>query len=376
MSLRSAETAVAAFWRRVIAASAPDASSLGIFRWAYGAFFLLFDAPYCSWIDHAPPALFDPPPLSLAALLHGFPPPPFFLVLDAATIVALCAVTVGYRTTFATWSLFALRLVAGNFRFSFGKIDHDILVVALLPCMAVARWGATYSVDALVHRDARAPKNAPAVARMCIGVFAVLLAFGMFTAGFEKAIHWIDFDLHTSGTLSWYLPNYDALGRRYFLAPYVTETPRIVLELADYAAPLFELSGFPALLISRRAWLTWLFVACSFHLGNALTLNISFADYVLVYLVFVDLTPRRAVRSFVEARLSRWVPVAATAIAVVGAWHVLDRVRGGGTTLFLVPDLVAVQVGALDVAIATSLVAIALIARQLTKNERSISQRS
>ncbi|MDJ0689759.1 MAG: hypothetical protein QNJ41_14745 [Xenococcaceae cyanobacterium MO_188.B32] len=64
--------------------------------------------------------------------------------------------------------------------------------------------------------------------------------------------------------------------------------PKWIFEFFDYAAVIFELSAFIALLNSRKWWLFWLFIACLFHLSNTLLLNIPFMSHCLVYLVFVD----------------------------------------------------------------------------------------
>lgn len=101
------DRACAVFWGRVARATGAQARSVGIFRWIYGLYFLALEAPSFTFIDEAPRAFFDPPVLSLAFLLDGFPPPPFFRILDLFSVLALALVTIGYRTRTAILAQFA-----------------------------------------------------------------------------------------------------------------------------------------------------------------------------------------------------------------------------------------------------------------------------
>ncbi len=319
---RFAERACAAFWARVARAASVPAPSLGVFRWLYGLYFLGLEAPSFTFIDLAPRAFFDPPVLSPAFLLDAFPAPPFFRVLDLLAVAALGLMTVGYRTRTATLSLFVLRLVGASFHYSFGKIDHDILALAILPCMWLADWGRHYSLDARSRQD-----EVVGTARGT-ALFAVLLAFGMLTAGLPKAMVWIDFDLETSGILSWYYPQLATLDRQRLLAPYVGALPALLREGGDYLGPLLELSAFAALLHSRRAWLGWLLLASVFHLINVLLLNINFISYAVLYCCFANL---EALGPFVR----RWLPGFIAAAAIMASWHLLTRALWvGGPVVF------------------------------------------
>jgi hypothetical protein len=113
----------------------------------FGLYCLAFEAPHYTFIDLAPRAFFHPPLFSLAGLVQGFPPAPLFRVVDFAALLALCAVTVGFYTRSASIALVVLRLLGAHFHYSFGKIDHDILLLAIPACMAVGDWGRHYSVD-------------------------------------------------------------------------------------------------------------------------------------------------------------------------------------------------------------------------------------
>ncbi len=323
-----ADRLTAAFWRRVSTSTTVSPASLGVFRWCYGLFLLLLEAPDSAWVDHVPRAFFNPPLLSLANLAPGFPPPPTFLVIDLLILAALVSMTVGFWTRTSTLSVAFLDLFAAHFRYSLGKIDHTFASTALLFCMAGADWGQCCSFDAM--RERRRPAD-PSRSRY-VSAFAVMIAAAMLSAGLPKAMVWIDFDLSTSGILYWFLPGYFSLGRSLLLASLLARAPLVLLEIADYVGPLLELASIVALLASRRAWLGWLACACAFHLLNVLFLNIDFKRNVMLYAVFIEagaLAP-----AFTPGRMKGIGLFAAT----VAASHAWMRFGGGGTQMWLLRD--------------------------------------
>jgi hypothetical protein len=351
-NFRFAEAACNAFWTRVASAASVPTASLGVFRWLYGLYFLALEAPSFTFIDLAPGAFFDPPLLSLAFLFDGFPPAPFFRGLDLLAVFALGLVTVGYRTRTATLALLALKFIGSNFQFSFGKIDHDILALAVLPCMLLGDWGRYHSLDAKFrHDEPSGTARGPAL-------FAVLLAFGMFSAGLPKALSWIDFDLDTSGVLSWYYPQRVAFTRELLLAPYLGSLPALVLEIGDYLAALLEVAAFAALLHSRRLWLWWLLLASFFHLLNVLTLNINFMSYAVLYCCFANLTT-------LGPTIQRWLSVLVGAAGVMTAWHLLTRSLWVGSPVLFVAGPIDAELVSLWAALPTCVAVILLIGTSL-----------
>ena len=257
-----------------------DDNALGFYRILFCFFFTLFESPSFAWIGSAPSAFYNPPVLSLTSLLNSFPGSGFFQVLDAIILLALIMICVGFLTRISTLVLFAALLAGNHFKYSFGKIDHDILVLCVLLVMAIVNWGKSLSIDQLILN--RRPGRSSS-----LWMLAVLLTFGFFTAGFRKAIHWIDFDLGTNGFLAWLYSGYYSLGRQELLATTAIEVrPLWVWEFADVSAVIFEL-GFILAVINRRLFLFWLLVASCFHFGNCLILNIPFLSYTICYLAFV-----------------------------------------------------------------------------------------
>jgi hypothetical protein len=161
-------------------------------------------------------------------------------------------------------------------------------------------------------------------------LFAVLLGFGMFSAGLNKAFVWIDFDLSTSGVLSWFYPNRLTFEREFLLASRLGGIPRWLFEVADYAAPLLELGAIVALLSSRRVWLGWLLAATVFHVLNVLVLNINFVGYAVLYTCFADL-------SRLGELLKRWGMLLIGVAAAMTGWHLLTRVLWNGAAVVFAP---------------------------------------
>jgi hypothetical protein len=172
-------------------------------------------------------------------------------------------------------------LIGLNFQYSFGKIDHENLIYALLFCMAFSDWGCGLALwpDKMMKSE---------WAGKSLAVLSVFICFAMFTAGFGKALVWVDLDTSTSGFLGWSQRGIIEQGRNYLLSDLVASFPPFLLEAIDYIAVIFELSPIIFLLYSKSAWKIWLLVACFFHLGNTLFLNIPFMSHSLLYLVFVD----------------------------------------------------------------------------------------
>ena len=348
------------FWRRVQQSVTIPAESLGVFRWVFGLYSLAFEATHYTFIDLAPRAFFDPPLFSLARLFSGFPPAPFFRVLDIAALIALAAVTIGFRTRAAGIGLLLLKLVGAHFHYSFGKIDHDILFLAILGCMTLSDWGRYYSVDA------RARSRASGSHERGVMLFAVLLAFGMFSAGLPKALTWIDFDLDTSGVLSWYYPNRFSLARELLLAPELGSAPAWLTEAADYAAPLLEVGAFAALLIARRTWLSWLLAATVFHVLNVLVLNINFVSYAVLYTCFADL-------SRFGPFCQRWARALAGLTIAMAAWHVFTRILWYGAPVLFAPGPLEAEVAGLYAALPIGAAVALLFARELSRGRRDRS---
>ncbi|WP_210466703.1 hypothetical protein [Rufibacter roseolus] len=272
------------FWERVCLSTTPEnVKALSAFRIVVGLFMLAIYVPSFSWIAGAPQALFTPPLLSLANLFGGFPAPTFFYLLDGVVLLSLVCFTIGVKARISTLVFLLACLIGLSFNFSFGKIDHSILIYSLLLCMSFSGWGRHLAV----LPDKASRFDSPSKS---LSLLSILLCFAMFSAGFEKALSWLDFDPTKNGFLGWFNDGYYTLDRHYLLADYVNYFPPLLLEVFDYTAVVFELSPLFFLLHSRKAWRLWLLIACTFHVTNTFLLNIPFIANSMVYLAFTDFT--------------------------------------------------------------------------------------
>jgi hypothetical protein len=322
------ERAVAWFWVRVGTSAAVPDGSLRTFRRAIGVYLLVLEAPHYAWIDRAPRAFFDPPTFSLSYVVGGFPSAPFFVVLDLVAIAAIVLMTIGVRTRAATIVVVVCRLIGSSFLYSFGKIDHTIILTALLALMAYCNWGEGSNELA---RDSAAVPSIERRSLRALGLMAVVVSFGFVTAALPKLVHWVDGDTTTSGVLSWYYEGLFNYRRDKMLAGWFPGLPTVLLEVADVSAVALELIAFLALVSGRISWRLFLLFMSLLHLTNVLVLNIEFTAQAITYLAFVDLSFRRRP----TPPWARWV--GGVALAAVVAWHVQARLRERGSPIVLVP---------------------------------------
>ena len=226
---------------------------------------------------------------------------------------------------------FLLVYIAGNsFQYSFGKIDHGgVMLMATLLCFSFSNWG---TQNALVP-DKPGPFHVHSSA-----LLGIVLSFGMFTAGFEKLLSWVDFDLGTNGFLSWFYSGYFSLGRQALLADTVFYMPPFLLEILDYSAVLFELLPFVCLIAGSRFWKGWLLIACGFHMANTSLLNIVFMTHVPIYSAFF-LYPLLDQMSFEKSRhFRKAIRLIYFLITSIGVLHIVLRLSGKGVDALLIPD--------------------------------------
>ncbi|TXB62385.1 hypothetical protein [Phaeodactylibacter luteus] len=256
--------------KRVVANAAVSLSSP--FRVFFGLLLIVMAKDY-SFLGELPSTLFRPHLFILSNLLDAWPSAAFFKGSFYLKILLGLFVVLGVHTRFALLGVGVVGILQNTFIYSFGKIDHSILFDLLPFVLFFSNLGSQHAVlpDKKWHFEKEA-----------VGAFAFIVVYGFFTAGIGKALVWLDFDLHTSGFLSWFLSGYYSLGRDELLAEWVLKFPPLILEIMDYAAVFFELSGVFFLFWSRKMWFFYLTLICVFHFMNALFLNIGFAIHIPV----------------------------------------------------------------------------------------------
>lgn len=284
---------------------------LGFARVLYCAFVLfIIGVPSYTWIANSPPILFNPPILSAANLLSGWPSAATLWILSVALVILFLLLLFGFFVPTVSVLISAVMIAGSNLRFSFGKIDHTILFVIIPLVMARSGWGNRFTL-------ARAPAR-PNRSGTCLAIFALVLGFAMLTAGYQKlTTGWLDIRTHAAyGHL---IQDYFADGRTALLAPVAMRFRSDLLwESLDYFTVGFEL--FFVLAVVRR-WLfrSWIGLAVLFHIGVLLMLNIGFSINYAAYLLFFEWPLPRA-RAASRRTLS--ITFAATSVLVLTVWWV------------------------------------------------------
>ncbi len=193
-----------------------------------------------------------------------------FVALNIILIGALVYLLAGRCVRTATWLTTGGLLFGNAWAYSFGKIDHDILLVILPPFLLAAGW------------DGKRPARAWPMA-----LFALTIAVAMFTAAFQKAMSgWLDPTV--SAVFGHTLRNAIADHRDSPVRHLAMQMlPYAAWKIADYSTLLFE-AGFLVAIFRRTAFLAVCAVACLFHFGVAMLMQITFLTNVIAYAAFVE----------------------------------------------------------------------------------------
>jgi hypothetical protein len=242
--------------------------SLSLFRLLF-ATLLLSQGPRYRWISQFPDSFFNPPPGLTYFFFTGFPSRWFFTTLDVTIIVATVFLVAGRHVTVASMLVTGALLVGNSWAYSFGKIDHDILLVLTPAFLAMANW------------DGRSP-----VRPWALALFAVVIALAMLTAAVPKIMTgWLDTSTHAVFGHAVYNAIFNA--RHTPAWEFAMRTlPPFAWELMDYSTVLLELS-FIVAVARRRTFLAICAVACLFHFGVAMIMRIVFLTNVVAYAAFV-----------------------------------------------------------------------------------------
>jgi hypothetical protein len=255
-------------------------ASLAVYRLLFGGYLLVNVLPRYLWIASFPDAFFNPP-IGPTMFLSGFPPAWFFVALSFLVTLASICVLVGHRTRLASFGLAGGLLVGDAWAYSFGKIDHDIMHVLIPPLLAAAGWGDALSMDARAR-----PTSARRAPGWPLALLALLLALAFLMAALGKVRGgWLD--PSTQAVYGNMLNNYFGVGRQPLLASMAIGTASPWWEILDVATVLLEAAFLPAI-VTLRSFRLVCALACSFHLGVLLLLEISFESVLVAYGAFVN----------------------------------------------------------------------------------------
>ena len=311
------------FWERIIKSSSIDQEVSSSYNKVFIIILILFFFPDSIWLSELPNALYNPPKLSIAVFFSGFPNYTILLISHILLVLSLILIGIDKFKVGLGILSFILIIFISNFRYGFGKIDHEILLPITLLCFSLGNWKC--DKENINHFLPIPPET----------LLALFISFGMFTAGIQKLFSWIDFDTQYSGFLYWFNSGYYNLGRTNFLAPLVLKMPPLIIELFDYLAVIFELSPLFILTLGKKIyWKLWIVSACFFHFNTLLLLNINFTTHILVYLPYI--IPLSLIHFFKKNTTPHGVNIS---IIIIGSFQILSLILANKSLLnFLIAD--------------------------------------
>jgi hypothetical protein len=283
-------------------------SSLGLYRILFATYVLVIVLPQNLWVSNFPNSFFNPP-ISLTIFFTGFPGAQFFLAANCLSILFAVWLLFGYRSGIASNGLALSWFVNNCWAYSFGKINHDILLILMLPMMQLAGWGKAYSMDAQ-----RNPAGGEEETKAWpVALMALMVALGMMTAALAKFLTWW-LDPHSHAVLAHLLLNEFVTGRSsWFTQQMLRIHSGMFWEVFDVSTVLVE-AAFLATVGWRPAFRVVCALACFFHLGIALTMQIAYVANLIAYAAFFDW-------SFLETRMGNRLTAWNWALGKLsGAW--------------------------------------------------------
>lgn len=257
--------------------------SISVYRIILMLWILLFQFDHFNWIGELPDFLMNEKILSFANLIRHYPSTTLLLFLDFTRLLCVVFILIGIKTRISGVLFFLISIYCKSYQYSLGAIEHDFIFYLLILVMSFSGWG--YKLALIPDKKIRYD-----IGKLSITIISICICWGMFTAGFQKVLIWIDFDLNTNGIMRWVTEGYFSMSRNRFFASYIFELDWFILEIGDYFAALLEVSAIVFLFKSKRMWLIWILCAIFFHLLNILVLNINSFVNILVYLIFIDYT--------------------------------------------------------------------------------------
>lgn len=340
------------------------ATGLPLFRIVLSLLLLVLWAYNAEWVARLPDSFLDPRPGPFL-LMQTVPPVGVIAAVEIGRALALGALLVGWRTPTASVLVSLFTMAVYGIAYSFGKVDHSILLAITPMVLAPSGWGRRWSVDA--WRGRRPPTRGWPLA-----LLAVAFGAAYATAGVAKAIGgWWRWD--TQAAQGYVLRRVRTTGDALLGDVVESLDAPLLWELADVATLGVEIGIL--VLALRLGWFrVGLVGLVGLHVAVFLTMGIDFGKMTYVYAAFLPwdramdhvdgwlhrLTPARrvalgrlalplasvpvaiavwsartntpplgaAVRATVpdaEPWVMRWPLVAAAVVAVVTLWRVAAR---------------------------------------------------
>jgi len=274
--------AINIFDRWVQTEYAATPSSLGLYRIVFALVILATYLPQGLWVSSFPDSFFNPPLGPTFFFFHGFPGAPFFYALNGFLVFATVCMLFGCWTRIASVAFSLGFTFLQAWEYSFGKINHEFVIVPIPILFAWAGWGMAWSVDGRRRQNTASPTKA-----MPIALFAFILSIMMLSAGAPKVISgWLNPWTHAvlakvviahfvMGSATWF--SHEALKIRsgWFWEP------------LDWFSCALEIA-FICLFFRRFLMRLVCALATLFHFGIVLLMKITSWGNVLSYGAFAD----------------------------------------------------------------------------------------
>ncbi|WP_275572220.1 HTTM domain-containing protein [Mycolicibacterium vanbaalenii] len=262
---------------------------LSCYRIIYALFVLvtLWRADYAASL---PPVAFDPPDGPFA-VLTGSPSLLTIWALQAFLCFSLAALAIGWHARFAALIVAILQIALYGIGYSYGKIDHTILVAVVPLLLLFSSWASHYSVDSY-QRPQASSGHSWALRSLAVAIGAALLS-----AGLAKVLGgWLLWD--TQATFGYFVLTKDVFNSSLETTGYLQSMSNpVAWEILDYVTVLLE-CGIIAAALSWRTFYVGISLLATFHLFIFLTLGILFPYNLPAYAAFLP-----------WARGLAWVPV-------------------------------------------------------------------
>ena len=270
------------------------AGRMGLYRIIYSLFYLWFLSPLrFDELRLVPASQWKP-----TVILRGLSPLPgiSYAAMEMLLVTALILLLLGYKTRIATLIVLIAGFGLASFRTGFLIQERTIvLTVFYVPLfMLLSKWGATYSVDALLKqkqgRDIVDPKDSswryiwPARGLMIVlsNLFLSAAVVKLMEMSWLVEPRFVGDFLLSKGVKS-YLTNGFPI---HPLGPYIGQTDALAIA-AQYTVLLFE-AAFVLVLFNRIAQAIIFRLAPIFHSFNTLLLGIPFTSVLSIYAAFPD----------------------------------------------------------------------------------------
>ena len=253
------------------------ATGLPLFRIVLALLLLVLWAYNAEWVTRLPDSFLDPRPGPFL-LMQSVPPVQVIHAIEVARVLALGALLVGWRTPTASVLVSLLTMTVYGITYSFGKIDHTILLAVTPMVLAPSGWGGRWSIDA--WRGRRPPARGWPLA-----LLAVTFGAAYANAGLAKAMggwwHW-----DTQAAQGYVLRLVRMKGDVPLGALMESLDAPVLWELVDVGTLAVEI-GVLVCALRLRWFRSGLLALVALHVAIFLTMGIDFGRMAYVYAAFL-----------------------------------------------------------------------------------------